>query len=354
MNNIGKLRHVLAGQEYRAILITNPINRLFATGFASSAGALLITADTAVFLTDSRYFEAAGARIKGAEVRLSSNDDPYAAQIKAILDENGIASVGFEENSVTYSAYLEWSKKLECELVPAQKIINGLRAIKSPEDLEKMKKTQELAEKSFGEILPLVKSSITEKELAAELTYRMLKNGADDKAFDPIVLSGPRTSMPHGVPGNEKIKEGFITFDFGARLEGWVSDTTRTVCLGKPTGEMIDMYDTVLKAQLAGIKTVRAGVEAREVDAAARNVIEEAGYGGYFGHGFGHELGLEVHETIKASTVSRDVLPAGAVISAEPGIYIPGRYGVRIEDVLYVTETGSVNLTTLPKNLTII
>jgi len=354
MNNIGRIRQSISEQGYEAILITSPVNRLFATGFSSSAGALLITADETFFLTDSRYFEAAGSAIEGASVRLSTNKDPYSAQIKVLLDEAGISSIGFEENSVTYSGYLEWGEKLERELVPAQKLINALRAIKSPGDLESMKKAQLLAEKSFEEILPLVSIKITEKELAAELTYRMLKNGADDKAFDPIVVSGPRSSMPHGVPGPGKISEGFVTIDFGARLDGWCSDTTRTLCIGRPTVEMVNVYETVLRAQRSGIEAVRAGIEAKEADAAARSVIEEAGYGDHFGHGFGHELGLEIHEALKASPASEDILPAGAVISAEPGIYIPGKYGVRIEDVLYVTETGSENITNLPKNLVIL
>jgi len=311
-------------------------------------------ADEAVFITDSRYYEAACNNITGAEVRLSTNKDPCSAQIKAVLDGQGINAIGFEEYSVTYAWYLEWNGKLEKELVPAQKLITGLRAVKTPGDLDQMKKAQRIAEKSFEEILPMLNADITEKEFAAELTYRMLKNGADDKAFDPIVVSGPRSSMPHGVPGPEKIAEGFITVDFGARLNGWCSDTTRTLCKGRPTAEMAGVYETVLTAQKAGINAVRAGVEAKEVDAAARTVITEAGYGEYFGHGFGHELGLEVHETLKVSPVSGDILPAGAVISAEPGIYIPGKYGVRIEDVLYVTETGSENITNLSKNLIVL
>ena len=147
---------------------------------------------------------------------------------------------------------------------------------------------------------------------------------------------------------------GFLTIDFGVKLDGWVSDTTRTLCVGEPDEEMINVYNTVLQAQEAGIKAVRGGVKGVDVDTAARTVIENAGYGEYFGHGFGHSIGLEVHETLKASQISKDVLPTGAVISAEPGIYLPGRYGVRIEDILYITESGSENITNLPKELTII
>ena len=354
MNNIEKIRQAMSGREYGAILITSPINRLFATGFSSSAGALLITANDAIFLTDTRYIEAAEMAISGARVSLSTNDNTYSAQIKTVLDANGIESVGFEDSVVTYSGYHEWTEKLGRKLVPVNRLITGLRAVKSSADLEKMKKAQRIAEKSYEEVLPLISTDMTEKQLAAELIYRFLKNGADETSFDPIVVSGPRSSMPHGVPGPEKIKEGFITLDFGVKLDGWCSDTTRTLCIGSPSDEMVRAYDTVLEAQHAGIKAARAGVGAESVDKAARAVIENAGYGEYFGHGFGHELGLEVHETLKASPISEDVLPAGAVISAEPGVYIPGRFGVRIEDVLFITEGGSENITKLPKHLVIL
>lgn len=354
MNNIEMIRQALAGQEYGAIMVTSPINRLFAAGFMSSDGALLITGSGAWFFTDSRYIEAATAAIPDAQVRLVTNDATYSMQIKAILNENGISSVGFEGDAVTYSGFLEWTEKLELSLIPAQKLIADMRAVKSASDLSKMKEAQGIAEKSFEDVLPLISTDITEKQLSAELVYRMLMNGADDKAFDPIIVSGPRSSMPHGVPGSGKICGGFLTIDFGARLNGWCSDTTRTLCIGKPDDEMIKVYDTVLEAQKAGIRAARAGVSGRDVDAAARAVIETAGYGEYFGHGFGHGLGLEVHETPTASKSSKDTLPSGAVISAEPGIYLPGRFGVRIEDVIYITENGSENITNLPKELIIL
>jgi Xaa-Pro aminopeptidase len=278
----------------------------------------------------------------------------YRDIIEATIKDNGIKSIGFEDTLIPFSTHKDWVEKFGAELIPAQKKIDELRNVKSRDDIEQMIKAQRIAEKAFEEVVPLINTNVTEKEIAAELIYRMLKHGADDKAFPPIIVSGAKSSRPHGVPGDEKISKGFITIDFGANLGGWCSDTTRTLCVGEPDDEMKKVYDTVLKAQLAGIATVRAGVNGVDVDAAARDVIKAAGYGDYFDHGFGHSLGLEVHETLKASPVSKDILPVGAVISAEPGIYIPGRFGVRIEDTLYITEDGYENLTKLPKELVVL
>lgn len=354
MDRIEIIKQALSDREYGALLITSPPNRLFATGFPSSAGVLLVTKGDAWLYTDTRYIEAAKDAVRNAHVLLATNEDTYAAQVKAVLDENGITSVGFEDKSVTYSGYLEWSEKLEVELTPAQDLIIGLRMVKTNDDLENMKKAQRIAEKSFEEILQLIDKDITEKQLAAELVHHFMRNGADDKSFDPIVVSGTRSSMPHGVPGNDKIGPGFLTIDFGVRLGAWCSDTTRTLCIGNPDDEMVRVYDTVLSAQQAGIKRARAGLPGSDVDAAARAVIEDAGYGEYFGHGFGHGLGIEVHEAPTASKSSEDILPKGAVISAEPGIYLPGRFGVRIEDVIYITEKGSENITNLPTRLIVL
>ena len=354
MNNIEKIRRALPEYECASMLVTGASSRLFATGFASSAGALLVTAHDAWLFIDSRYYEAACAAVSGAKVLLIQKGETFRERIGATLKDNGITSVGFEDGVATYASHQEWAEAFEAELVPAQDLVSDLRSIKSPADLKGMIKAQRIAEKSFEEVLPLVSKDITEKELAAELVYRMVRNGADDKAFDPIVVSGPRSSLPHGVPTNEKIGTGFLTFDFGARCNGWVSDTTRTLCVGKPDDEMVRVYETVLQAQEAGISAVHGGAAARDVDTAARSVIEGAGYGDYFGHGFGHSLGLDVHESPRVSQTSEDTLPVGAVITAEPGIYLPGRYGVRTEDVVYVTEGGCENITKLTKKLIVL
>ena len=356
MNNIEKIKRELVNNKLSALMITNPVNRLFASGFPSSAGVLLVTERDAWFFTDSRYIEAAEASINHARVQLVTNNEneTYYDRIKIILDENSIKSIGFEDDTVTYSGYQKWTEKLGIELIPVKSLISSLRAVKVPEDLEKIKKAQRVAEKSFNEILPLISTEMTEKQLAAELVCRFLINGADDKAFDPIVVSGSRSSMPHGTPGDFKISKGFLTIDFGVRLDSWCSDTTRTLCVGTPDNEMSKVYDIVLKAQETGIRFARAGIQGSDVDAAARAVIEDAGYGRYFGHGFGHGLGLEVHEAPTASKTSADTLQSGAVISAEPGIYLPGRFGVRIEDVIYITENGCENITNLTKDLIVL
>ena len=218
-----------------------------------------------------------------------------------------------------------------------------------------MEQAQEITDKAFSEILTRIRVGMTEKELCAELIYCLYKNGADGLSFDPIVVSGPNTSMPHGVPGDRALQEGdFITMDFGVLYQGYCSDMTRTVALGYVTEEMERVYQTVLAAQKAGIAASKAGVPGSEVDGAARKVIADAGYGAYFGHGYGHSLGLEIHESPNANTRDNTLLPVGAVVSAEPGIYLPGKFGVRIEDVTILTEDGCEVLTKSPKELIIL
>ena len=354
MNNTEKIKAALKASGLDAIMITSDANRLFAAGFESSAGLVLVTAEKAWFFTDSRYYEAAGNIITGMDVELVGGGVTYSGRLNELIAEYGIKRLGFEDEAVTFNSYEAWSERLEASLEAAQDILTALRSVKSREDLEAMIKAQRLAEKAFEEVLPLITTDITEKELAAELIYRFLKLGAQDVSFQPIVVSGVRSSMPHGVPSDARIQQGFLTIDFGVKLDGWCSDTTRTLCVGGCSDEMRAVYDTVLTAQIAGIEAVKAGVPGSEIDGAARRVISQAGYGAYFGHGFGHGLGLEVHEAPNAAPSFKDGIPEGAVISAEPGIYLPGKYGVRIEDVLYVTQNGSENLTKLPKELLVL
>lgn len=354
MNNIEKIKAAVRDSALDAIMITSPPNRLYATGFESSAGLAVVTANDAWFFTDSRYHEAAGNTIEGCIGGLVGGQETYTGKLSGIIAAHGLKILGFEDEAMTHAEYMTWSGKLDVSLEPAQDLLTALRAVKSRADLDGMIRAQRLAEEAFIEVLPLISTDMTEKELAAELIYRFLKLGAENVSFEPIVVSGVRSSMPHGVPTDARISKGFLTIDFGVKLDGWCSDTTRTLCVGEPDAEMRRVYDTVLRAQTAGIEATRAGVPGSEVDGAARRVIEEAGYGAYFGHGFGHGLGLEVHEAPNAAPSNGNPLPEGAVISAEPGIYLPGRYGVRIEDVLYVTRDGCENLTKLPKEISVV
>ena len=218
-----------------------------------------------------------------------------------------------------------------------------------------MIKAQEITDRAFTEVCGRVREGMTEKELAAELIYCLYKNGGEGLSFDPIVVSGPNTSMPHGVPGDRKLQKGdFITMDFGVIYQGYCSDMTRTVALGYATEEMKQVYQTVLDAQLAGIAVSKAGVSGKAVDAAARDVITAAGYGDFFGHGYGHSLGLEIHENPNCNLRNDDPIPENAVCSAEPGIYLPGKFGVRIEDVVIFEADGCRDITKSPKDLLIL
>lgn len=348
MNRLNDIRNAINETGLGAILLLDEYNRRFASGFPSSDGAIIISKDRAYFITDSRYIEAAKKSVTDAEVLEITGK--YPEMINKLLSDCGVKAVGFEEESISYKTYQAYSDSLEAELVPAQTTMRRLRSVKTGEEIGFLQRAQDVADKAFSDILKIINTNMTERDLAAELIYRMMRYGADKTSFDPIVVSGPNSSRPHGVPGDRRL-DGFVTMDFGCVLGGYCSDMTRTVCLGAATEEMKAVYNTVLKAQLAGIAEAKAGVYAKNIDGAAREVIKSGGYGDYFGHGFGHSVGLEVHDGAGVSPASNERLPAGFVTSAEPGIYIPGKFGVRIEDVIVITEKGSTNLTKSPKNL---
>lgn len=337
-----------------AVMATSEHNRLYVTGFRSSAGVAVASAGGSSFFTDSRYIEAAAAAVTGSRVLPVDERHSFFDRVNGFIDENNIKILGVEESSLSYAQYMEYAEKLDAALAPAQELFSGLRCSKSAEEIELMRAAQRLADCVFDELLGIISTDMTEAELAAEIIYRLRRRGAEGISFEPIVVSGERSSMPHGVPGDRKISKGFLTMDFGCVLNGYCSDMTRTVCIGKPTEKMRGVYGTVLEAQLAGIAAARAGIPGRAVDEAGRAVIERAGYGVYFGHGFGHSLGIEVHEKPNANRTEEMLLPAGAVISAEPGIYLPGEFGVRIEDVIVIREGGCENLMLSSKELIVL
>ncbi len=355
MNRFDKIIGMLDAYGLDALLITSEPNRLYVTGFPSSAGTAVVTKEGCCFLTDSRYIEAAAREITGCEVAEPTRANPTLQMVEDFLRRRQVRRLGFEEDRTTVSEYETLRSKLTCELVPAAALLAEARAVKDPGEVEAMIDAQRITEKALDEVLPFIKAGRTEKEIAARLQYLMLHYGAENMSFDPIVVSGPNGSLPHGVPGERVIQNGeFVTMDFGCIYHGYCSDMTRTVAVGFATEEMQRVYSTVLSAQEAGIRAARAGVTGREVDGAARAVITAAGYGDYFGHSFGHGVGVEIHEAPNASPMNEKPLPAGAVISAEPGIYLPGKLGVRIEDVILLTEEGCKDLTKAPKELIIL
>lgn len=356
MQNLERIQEAIAAADLEALLLIDPKNRYYASGFPSSDGMVLVTAEKAYVIIDARYIEACRAAIgESAEVLLCDREHPARKLLKEILDEKNITALGAEDGCLTHQQFTLYEKVLERELKPAQGILNRLRAQKQPHELVYMQQAQDITDAAFAEVLKRIRPGVTEREIAAELVYQMLLRGAEAVSFDPIVVAGARGSMPHGVPSDAKVQAGdFVTMDFGCLKGGYCSDMTRTVAVGHATDEMKKVYDTVLRAQLAGIEIARAGVTGAAIDGAARDVITQAGYGEYFTHSFGHSLGLDIHEAPNCAPGNEFPMPEHTVCSAEPGIYIPGHFGVRIEDVMHLTKDGSEVLTHAPKQLIIV
>ena len=354
MRNIDKYLSLLDG-EVDGLLLTSRYSRHYGAQFDIAEGVAIVSQKGCRYFTDSRYIESAENNIQGFEVLGVNQFTGYIQRINDAIADFGISRLGYEENYLTVAELHHYEKNLKAELTPFNKQINGFRGVKEPWELDLMRKAQSIADKAFAEVLSRIKPGMTELELQAELIYLLYKNGGQGLSFDPIVVSGPNTSLPHGVAGERKIQEGdFVTMDFGVLYHGYCSDMTRTVAVGYATEEMKKVYETVLNAQLAGIEASRAGVIGKDIDAAARKVITDAGYGEYFGHGYGHSLGLEIHEAPNPNPGNLNPMPLGAVASAEPGIYLPGKFGVRIEDVTIYLENGTENITGSPKNLIIV
>ena len=340
-----------------AALVLSPQNRRYLTGFPSSAGCVLVTSEKSYFLTDFRYMEAASLRIRHMECieykRMSES-------INQLLGKHDIKRIYIESDYMTIDNLSMWQKSLPNQTIITEPKLNytlqEMRAIKSHDELDKIRQAQQLTEYGFDYILDFIKPGKTEREIALELEFAIRKQGADGASFDFIVVSGVNSSMPHGVPTDKPVENGdFVTMDFGAIVDGWHSDMTRTVAVGSVSEEQKKVYDLVLNAQLTALSVLKAGITGQEADSAARDLIDKAGYGHFFGHGTGHGVGLDIHEDPRLSTNASDVfLKSGMVVTVEPGIYLPGKFGVRIEDMAVITQNGYENLTNAAKELIII
>lgn len=333
--------------------ITSDINRRYFTGMKSSAGLLLIFKDSAYLLIDFRYIEKARNTVKNCEV-IEQND--LKEQIAALMKRHNAHTIAVESADMTLKQMAFYEKKFpEFEFIKGNELSDNifkLRTVKTDDEIEKIKTAQKIAEKAFDEVLNFIRPGASEREISLCLDEYMLRNGAEALSFETIALTGKNTSMPHGVPSECIVKSGdLVLMDFGAVYDGYHSDMTRTVCVGKSTERIEKVYGIVLEAQLKALDTVRAGITGEELDKSARDVIKAAGFGKAFGHSLGHGVGMEIHEFPTASEKSETILEKNMVVTIEPGIYLPEEFGVRIEDFVAVTENSCDNLTKCPKNL---
>lgn len=353
MNKLQKLQKRLEELGLDGMLITSNFNRRFMTGFTGTAGAVLITVDKALFITDFRYTEQAAKQCEGFEV--VKQKGTIAAEVAELAKNLGVKKLGFEEDHVAFSMFKVFEKEVQAELVPVSGEIEKLRLIKNGTEIKILKEAAKIADAAFTHILDFIRPGKTELQVSNELEFFMRSLGATSSSFDIIVASGYRSALPHGVASDKVIETGdFVTLDFGAYYEGYVSDITRTIAVGQPTDKLKEIYNIVLEAQLRGVNGIKPGLTGKQADALTRDYITEKGYGEYFGHSTGHGIGLEVHEGPGLSVKSDVVLEPGMVVTVEPGIYIPGLGGVRIEDDIIITEEHNERLTHSSKELIIL
>ncbi len=337
------------------VIITSDINRRYFTGMKSSAGTLLVFSSAAYLIIDFRYIEKARKIVDNCEVILQ---DKLYDQINDLLRKHDAKTALIESENCTVSQAELLSEKLNSEVISDSKlssVVNQIRRFKSNEEIAKIKSAQKIAENGFEHMLNFIKAGKTEREIQLELDYFMLKNGAEALSFDTIAISGKNTSLPHGVPTDKIVENGdFVLMDFGAVVDGYHSDMTRTVCVGQPSDEMKSVYDIVLNAQMKALASAKAGIICCELDSVARDYIKNAGYGNDFGHSLGHGVGVEIHEAPTVSQNCSEILRDGMIVTVEPGIYLADKFGVRIEDFVVIRENGIENLTCAAKELIIL
>ena len=335
-------------------LITDDINRRYLTGMKSSAGYVLVFPEQSYLLIDFRYIEKAREVVKHCEV-IEQKANVFQ-QMNELFQKHHAKTIAIEAQSLTVQrcenlkAHMKQYEFLTDNTL--SQALYDLRTVKTSEELTKIKAAQKIAEEALAALLEKLHAGMTEIEIALELDFYMRSHGAEDLSFETIALTGAHTSMPHGVPDDRKVQKGdFVLMDFGAVVDGYHSDMTRTVCIGEPSEEMRLVYETVRKAQDTARAFAKSGITGKALDNSAREVIAKAGYGEYFGHSLGHGVGLEIHEYPVATPNRENILPVGGVVTIEPGIYLPGKFGVRIEDFVHITKNGCENLTNIPNSL---
>ena len=337
-----------------AAIVTSNLNRRYLTGFLGTAGTLFVTGEQAWYLADGRYFEAVQEKVPFVTPLLVQGGD--WEPLSRLCREQGVKTLAFEDLTMTVSVFRKLEEALpEVTLVPMGNALLKQRALKDEGELSMIRRAQKITDEAYGQLVTEIHAGMTERQVAHRLEELLFAGGATSLAFDTIAVGGPHSSLPHGRPSDYVLRDGdFLTLDFGAAYEGYCSDMTRTVAFGHVTDEMRRVYSTVLEAQEQSIKMIAPGVSCKEIDAFSRSVMAKEGLEEFFIHSLGHSFGLEIHELPGLSRTSEDVLAEGMVMTVEPGIYLPGRFGVRIEDDVFVTKTGCINLTSSPKELLVL
>ena len=358
-NRVQKLQTYMKENGLDAMLVGSEANRMYLSGFTGSNAMLLITLDEMpIIVTDFRYIEQVGKQCPD----FKCIDQAQKGALGTVFEEAKnmqLKKIGFEAEHTSFSTYEVLQKAEGIEWVPTKNVVERFRQIKEEAELEKLAKAESIGDLAFKAIIPFIekrwKEGLTENEVALEIERVMRQNGATGTSFNTIVASGAKSSLPHAVPGDEPLKKGdFVVMDFGCIYEGYCSDMTRTVVIGEASEKHKEIYETVLEAQRRALEGAKAGLKGKEVDALARDYIASKGYGDYFGHGLGHSVGIEIHENPRFSMAEEQVIEEGMVITVEPGIYLPGFGGVRIEDMVAITKEGIKNFTHSPKELIII
>ncbi|MDT2820736.1 aminopeptidase P family protein [Enterococcus devriesei] len=353
IKRIEKLRALMEKAIIDAYLVTSPANLRYLTNFTGTAGMALITLDQAFFITDFRYIEQASEQIQGMTIIQHQGD--IVSEILKLMESESVNVLGFEDAVMTYADYSIFEEVIDAELAPASGLIEKLREQKDDGEIAIIEKACAIADEGFDHVLKMIRPGMTEIEVANQLDFYMRSLGASGTSFETIVASGARSALPHGVASEKMIEQGdLITLDFGCVYQGYVSDITRTFAIGDPGQQLKDIYQIVLEAQKKVLEVAQAGVTGSQLDAVARDFISEAGYGEAFGHSTGHGIGMEIHEGPNISRSNDEPLMEGNVITDEPGIYLPGLGGVRIEDDLVILAEGNRILTQSPKELIIL